>query len=405
MEKELVTETAPYYGNEYFYTDNLSPQITNITDGVTLTKYNYYSVDGSNARDVYLLTANMKKVTIEVGTKDNSLYPTGNQVLLTQGQKYESSTGKKVYAGVNGDYFGYLGSGMPNGFIVKNGFVVSAKSCSYEDLVNGMFALAVSYNNVASVEKSALNSSTYYRIDNAIELYDYVANKKGSFNIDAIDGTIMYDAHQGNARTIENELITQNTSVTNKNVLIIEKTQSYNNLATNFPFDGIIVQKLQSYSGSLTLESNQVAILTNSTFFNLAKVDYQVRIGVTKSDQNAFSNTKTVIGGRHLLIQDYQIAFNLNKETTNSAQSRRSRTAVGVDGNGNVMILVCEDGANAGLKLTEIADFMRYFGCKDAFNLDGGGSTGLITRNNDKLVLTAGYNTRAVANTLLITEK
>lgn len=405
IEKDFVKDTAPYYGNEYFYVDNLSPQVTNITDGVTLTKYNYYSVDGSAARKVYLLVADMNYVTVEVGTRNNSLFPTANQVLLTQGEKYESTTNKKVYAGVNGDYFGFLGGGKPNGFVVKNGFVVSAKSCSYESLVNGMFALSVSYNNVASVEKSALNSSTYYRIDNAMELYDYAANKKGSFNIDAIDGNIMYDGYQGNSRNIVNELITETVNVTNKNVLIVEKTKSYNNLATNFPFDGKIVQKLQSHSGTINLSSNQVAILASTTFFNLAKINHQVRIGVTRSDSNAFSNTKTVIGGRHLLIQDYKIAPNLANESTNGAQYRRARTAVGVDGDGKVMIFICEDGSSSGLKLLEVADFMRYFGCKDAFNLDGGGSTGLITRSNNELVLTAGKNSRAVANTLLITEK
>lgn len=55
------------------------------------------------------------------------------------------------------------------------------------------------------------------------------------------------------------------------------------------------------------------------------------------------------------------------------------RTAVGIDGQGN-LISVVADGAEAtkppeGLTLNETADLMLGFGCRFALNLDGGGSS------------------------------
>ena len=68
------------------------------------------------------------------------------------------------------------------------------------------------------------------------------------------------------------------------------------------------------------------------------------------------------------------------------------------------------------MTLSQLADFMRYFGCYDAANFDGGGSSQLITRNSlqeDFVVKTRSsdyrtYNvkqTRAVINSILVTTK
>jgi hypothetical protein len=55
------------------------------------------------------------------------------------------------------------------------------------------------------------------------------------------------------------------------------------------------------------------------------------------------------------------------------------RTAVGTDQRGETFILVVVDGRqpnySEGVTMTEMAEIMREFGCYDALNLDGGGST------------------------------
>jgi phosphodiester glycosidase len=63
---------------------------------------------------------------------------------------------------------------------------------------------------------------------------------------------------------------------------------------------------------------------------------------------------------------------------------RHPRSAVGMSDRD--LYLVCCDGrrsdVDAGLTLEELADFMLVLGCRDAMNLDGGGSTTLIHRGH-----------------------
>lgn len=58
--------------------------------------------------------------------------------------------------------------------------------------------------------------------------------------------------------------------------------------------------------------------------------------------------------------------------------ARHNRTAIGLKPNGNILLVVA-DGRNKkyanGLSLTELTHIMRWLGCCDAANLDGGGSS------------------------------
>ena len=92
---------------------------------------------------------------------------------------------------------------------------------------------------------------------------------------------------------------------------------------------------------------------------------------------------------------------------------------------GKVVIVSVEDihyGGHSstctGLTLTQLADFMRYFGCYDAANFDGGGSTQLIAREgyngsgaftvrtkSSDTNSTSVSSTRSVVNSILVTTK
>ena len=57
--------------------------------------------------------------------------------------------------------------------------------------------------------------------------------------------------------------------------------------------------------------------------------------------------------------------------------NRHNRTAVGIREDGTVLLFVADDRAKEaeGLSLTELQLLLRWLGCRDALNLDGGGST------------------------------
>lgn len=90
--------------------------------------------------------------------------------------------------------------------------------------------------------------------------------------------------------------------------------------------------------------------------------------------------------------------------------TRHPRTAVGRRPDGTVLLVVA-DGRNAqaaGLSMSELQQVMAALGCRDAVNLDGGGSTTMVVRgqvvnhpSDNKQFDPAGE--RVVANAIVVT--
>ena len=125
--------------------------------------------------------------------------------------------------------------------------------------------------------------------------------------------------------------------------------------------------------------------------------------------QNLPTNARQVIAGSDLLLQDGQ---SIVAPESSFAKSRHPRTAVGLADDGKTMILVVVDGRNAnravGMSLAELTVLMRDLGCRDALNLDGGGSSELLIRdpNSGQLQVRnrpSDGRERAVANVLGVT--
>lgn len=65
--------------------------------------------------------------------------------------------------------------------------------------------------------------------------------------------------------------------------------------------------------------------------------------------------------------------------------NRHNRTAVGIREDGTVLLFVADGRFKQaeGLSLTELQQILRWLGCRDALNLDGGGSTTLFLNIGD----------------------
>ena len=103
-----------------------------------------------------------------------------------------------------------------------------------------------------------------------------------------------------------------------------------------------------------------------------------------------------------------------NGVTTNAAaasRGREPRTLLGVNAEGNRLILMTVDGRNhsIGATLGEAATYMRQFGAHNAINLDGGGSTTMAatTPGGSLSVVNtpSGGSQRAVINAIGITNQ
>ena len=87
----------------------------------------------------------------------------------------------------------------------------------------------------------------------------------------------------------------------------------------------------------------------------------------------------TAISGMSWLVQDKQPVPDLNDTRT------APRTAIGLDGPGNRLILIVVDGRqpfySEGVTVQEMADLMIFYGGDNAINLDGGGSSTMVIQD------------------------
>ena len=117
----------------------------------------------------------------------------------------------------------------------------------------------------------------------------------------------------------------------------------------------------------------------------------------------------TAIGGSPVLmyknavkISDAEELIDINNTTG------RSRTAIGFTANKRVVILVVEKGAAAnatGTSLAETAQLMKNWGCTDALNLDGGGSTCMVMSGNQTVNTPEAGAQRAVTSVVYLVKQ
>jgi len=119
---------------------------------------------------------------------------------------------------------------------------------------------------------------------------------------------------------------------------------------------------------------------------------------------------KHVIGGGPRLLKAGQVYISKNSEKFKSdvANSRASRTAVGITGDGLLAFVTvdkCKQSAasqkSVGATLEELAQIMKEIGCVDAMNLDGGGSSTMVLSSEMMNSPSNGHEI-PVSNSLLI---
>ena len=118
----------------------------------------------------------------------------------------------------------------------------------------------------------------------------------------------------------------------------------------------------------------------------------------------------TAIGGGPVLVQDHRI-FVTNKEEqmfANGDKDKHPRTAMGYTNKGKLIILMVQGrfpGIAEGVTLEEEAKILMDLGCKEALNLDGGGSSCLLVNGKETIKPSDKEGQRAVPGVFIIRRK
>jgi hypothetical protein len=91
------------------------------------------------------------------------------------------------------------------------------------------------------------------------------------------------------------------------------------------------------------------------------------------------------MGGNHFTARNGKVAAP-SRSVYPSGSQRHPRTGVGVTADGRVLMVTVDgrrSGYSIGVTLAEMGQLMRSLGARDAFNLDGGGSTVMSRRFSD----------------------
>ncbi len=128
----------------------------------------------------------------------------------------------------------------------------------------------------------------------------------------------------------------------------------------------------------------------------------------TDADYAAYRNKlTTAVGASHVILKDG--ATDNLATSTEFSYTRHPRTAAGVTADGTVVLLVVDGrqpSISNGASLADLAYIMASLGCIDAVNLDGGGSSTFILKNEKGKFVTenspSGGSLRSVANGLMV---
>ncbi len=427
-EFEFAYDTS--YEPTLFDAESASFTVTELAEGVHLIE-NRITLNNGNVSVVYATEVDLSLADIVAGTAGNDTwdYDWQKAVPYSQLQAWEEDhADSRVLACVNADFFGGLYTTTSVNAFVKDGIILKAGhndngNYDYSDLSSDVPASApmlfgvkgdtaqiapiVSYEGditSAEVKQQLIQAQLSYTGKFSHHYSEHVISVSGTIGTDSLAflssgtatapaGSIILTLSLGDPASLE---------ITGKSEAIFSETLTAG-----------------SGTGYLVMHPDYEG---NKSALRLADVGDTLQLTVVSPD-GLWDGYDTILGCRQALVIDGAVAETVALENTNGAQSAGvPRTAVGIKQDGTVVIFSVEglrygnnsqdESESYGMNLPQLAQFIRFYGCLQSANFDGGGSTQLIVQENgEHRVAVRSSDTgssslsssRAVMNTLLVT--
>jgi hypothetical protein len=335
-----------------------------ITSGAKLKTYQWKSVrSGKEAKaNMYVIEVDLSNpyVRLDVMTGQNGKFTKRNSVL---GMAQETG----AVAGINGDYFNTSLEGAPLGPQISAGELMSTPS-----ELTGMYAFALTKNRVPMIDLFTFQGSVTAADGTA---YPLAGINKAAYMTEPdkryshVDALYIYTSawaqveRPKNSSTTPTEVLVQNDTV----VRISEKAS----LAMLPPEDGYIL-RAHGKAADFVLQHLKPG--------DRVSASYLLQSAVTGKPFDP-AEFETMIGGHTILVNEGKPVANFSR-SVDSLGGYRSRTGLGYSKDGRYVYLITVSGYgdSQGMSLREFQEAMTMAGVWKGLNLDGGGSTTMVTR-------------------------
>ncbi len=327
---------------------------TEIAHGTKYTHNVFYSdQNGVGQQTENYIEYSPNSVVVPGITYGDALF--GGSVLSGEANRLESM-GLDIIAGSNADYFSTQ-TGVPMSNAIVDGKILT-KDASGQDAIGILpdGTAFISYFTINSVLKKADGSEVnIYNINKYRQPYA-IYLMTDEFSSETQNTTEGIDVILG---SIEGEM-----KIGEKITAVVESVETVTG-SGKIP-KGKMVLTVDAKAPKEFLEP--ISTLTPGE---------EITISFSVSGDSRWSDVQLGMGsvGGRLLIN--------GEVNTNLPTGAAPRTAIGVKGNGTILLYTIDgrqNGHSYGVQLTTLAKRMKELGCVDALNLDGGGSTEMLVQ-------------------------
>lgn len=353
-----------------------------ITSGAKLLEYRYKTARSGKTvsilADVVKVDLKNPYVNLDVMTGKGNQFTTKQSV---EGMAQET----KAVAGVNGDYFNTASEGVPMGAQASEGVLMSSPS-----ELKGMYAFGVTKDGTPMIDQFTFQGKVTAEDGSTFDLAginqaSYMTEPNGTFS----HSNTMYiytDAWKAierpaNSSTTPTEVLVQGGVITQISV-------------------NATIQKVVPKGAYILRTHGKAAQFVQQHMKVGQKVTTDYSLQAKSTGKSIDPTTLQMMIGGHTILVDQGKPSSFSRSTT-AIGGNRARTAVGYsqDGRYAYIVTVQDNDNSAGMSLYELQSFMASIGVWKGINLDGGGSTTLVTRPLGKIQASLTFPTEYGGNT------
>lgn len=318
-----------------------------LTKGVVLESTDTYTNSGWQRVDVVKIDLRDENLEVKVLSPKDGV--SGLQTVKQMAENYGTK------AAVNGDFFN-MGSGETNmlGMVVSSGELISTPS------VDNFASFGLTHDNSPIFGYFSFKGTLFAENTSLVELSSC-------------------DLYQINKVPITTGGITMLTSDWGKKADIPVGNYA---MVTEKISDGKYKMTACSWGGEpVAIPENGAVFTTNYSINGFLSANFAIGdvIRVETEMTPDIEKIKESIGGNTLIVKDGAVC-----DFTSNIAGKNPRTALGVSASGDTLYLVTVDGRKSdcpGFTQEALAELMIEIGCDAAINLDGGGSTTMVTED------------------------